>query len=60
MSNQRVSRMDMLQTLVHSDAEAKSTYFFSRKKRKVSGTSYAESNSVGYQIEDNIKGKSHE
>ena len=37
--NQRVSKSDMLQTSVHSGAEAISTDFISRKRRKVSGTS---------------------
>ena len=50
----------MWQILVHSDAEAISTYFFSRKRGKVSGTSYDESNWVGYPVEENTKGESHE
>ena len=47
----------MWQILVHSDAEAISTYFLSRKRVKVSGTSSDESNWVGYPVEENIKGK---
>ena len=39
---------------------ALSTYFLSGKIRKVSGTSYAESNLVGYPFEENIEGESHE
>ena len=46
--------------MVHSDTKAISTYFLSRKRRKVSGTSSAESNWVGYLIEDIIEGESHE
>ena len=45
--NQRVSKRDMMQTLVHSDAKAISTYFLSKNKRKVYGISSAESNCVG-------------
>ena len=52
--------MDPLQTSVHSDAEAIPTYFISKKMRKVSGTSYFESNWVGYPVEDNTKGEGHE
>ena len=51
--------MDMLQTSVHYDAEAISTYLISRKSRKVSSTSSAESNWVGYPVEDNTEGESH-
>ena len=50
----------MLQILVHSDAETISTYFLSRKRRKVSGTSSAESNWVGYPVEENIEGGSRD
>ena len=39
----RVSNRDLLQTLVHSDEAAISTYLISSKRRKVSGTSSAES-----------------
>ena len=49
-----------MQTFVHSDAEAISTYFLSRKRIKVSGTSSAESNWVGYRVEENIEGEIHE
>ena len=49
-----------MQTSVYSDEDAISTYLLSRKKRKVSGTSSDESNWVGYLVEDNIKGESHE
>ena len=55
-----VSKMDLLQTSIHSDAEAISTYLLSRKNRKVSGTSSAESNWVGYPAKENIEGESHE
>ena len=50
----------MLQTSVHSDAEAISTDFLLRKRRKLSGTSSAESNWVGYPVEENIEGESHD
>ena len=53
-------KRDMLQTLVNSDAETKSTYFLSKKIGLVSGTSSAKSNWVGYQVEENIGGESHE
>ena len=52
--------MDLLQTLFHSYAETISTYFLSRKSRKLSGTSSAESNWVGYPVEENTEGGSHE
>ena len=52
--------MDMLQTLVHSDAETISTYLLSRKREMVFGTSPTESNWVWYQVDENIKGESHE
>ena len=55
-----VSKRDLLQTSVHSDAETISTDLFSRKRRKVSVTSSAESNWVGYPVEENNKGESHE
>ena len=58
--NQRVPKRDMLQTLVHSDAEAISIYLLSRKSRKLSGTSSSESNWVGYPVEENTEGESHE
>ena len=54
-----MSQKDLLQTLVHSDAEAISTYFLSRKCRNVSGTSFNKSNWVGYPVEKKIKGESH-
>ena len=60
LRNQRVSNRYLLQTLVHSDAEDISTDLLSRKMRKVSGTSSAESNWVWYTVEENIKGGSHE
>ena len=50
----------MLQTSVHSDAETILTDFFPRKWRKVCGTSSAESNWVGYPVEENIEGESQE
>ena len=40
--NQRVSKRGLLQTLVHSDAEAILTDFLSRKGRKVYGNFSAE------------------
>ena len=49
----------MWQILVHSDAEAISTYFLSRKLGKVSVTSSDESNRVGDTVEENIIGESH-
>ena len=55
-----VSNRDMLYTVVHSYVETISADFLSRKSRKVSGTSSAESNWFGYTIEENIKGGSHE
>ena len=58
--NQRASKIYLLQTSVHSDAEAISTDFLSSKRRNLSGTFSSESNWVGYPVEDNIKGKSHE
>ena len=51
--------MDMLQKLVHSDAEAIPTDLLSRKRIKVSGTYSAESNWVGHTAEENIEGESH-
>ena len=54
-----MSNRDLLQTLVHSDAEAISTALLSSKIRKVSGTSSAESNWVGYPVEENIAGEIH-
>ena len=53
--NQRVSNNYLLQTSVHSGAEAISIYFLSSKIRKVYGTSSAESNWVGYLVENNIE-----
>ena len=50
----------MLQILVHSDAEAISKDLLSRKRRNLSGTSSAESNWVGYPVEEKIEGESHE
>ena len=55
-----VSKTDMLHTVSRSDSEAISKYFLSRKRIKVSGTSSTESKWVGYPIEYNIKGESHE
>ena len=52
--------MYMLQKSVHSDAEAISTDFLSRKRVKLSGTSSDESNWVGCPVEDKIEGGSHE
>ena len=52
--------MDLLQIVVHSDAEAISTYFLSKKSGRISGTSSSESNWVGYPIEDNTEEESHE
>ena len=49
-----------MQTSVHYDAEAISTDLISRKRRNVSGTSSAESNWVGYPVEDNTEGEIHE
>ena len=49
-----------MQTSVHSDAEAISTYLLSRKRIKVYGTSSVESNWVGYPVEENIEGGIHE
>ena len=60
LRNQGVSKMDLLQTSVHSDAEAVSTDFLSRKGRKLFGTSSAESNWVGYPVEEKVEGGSHE
>ena len=50
----------MLQTSVHSDAEAISTDFLSRKIIKVSVTSSTESNWTGFPVEENIEGGGHE
>ena len=52
--------MCLFKTLVHSDAEAISTYLLSMKTRMIYGTSPAESNWVGYPVEEKIKGESHE
>ena len=49
-----------MQTFVHYDAEAISKNLLSRKRRKVSGTYSAESNWVGYPVEEIIEGESHE
>ena len=54
--NKRASNRDILQTLVYYDAEVISTYFLSRKMRKLSGTYSYESNWFGYPVEDNIEG----
>ena len=51
--------MDLLQTVVRSDAETVSTYFLSRKRGKLSVTYSVESNWIGYPIEENIEGESH-
>ena len=50
----------MLQTMVHSYSEAISTDFLSREIIMVYGTSFFESNWVGYPIEENIEGGSRE
>ena len=50
----------MLQKSVNSDVDAISTYLLSRKRRKVSGTSSAESNWVGYPVEEKIEWGNHE
>ena len=52
--------MVRLQIFVHYDAETMSTYFLSRKRRKVSGTSLTESNWVGYPVWYNKEVESHE
>ena len=44
LRNQKVSKMGLLHTSVHSDEEAISTDLMSRKRKKVSGTSSAKSN----------------
>ena len=56
----RVSKRDLLHTSVHSDAEAISTHLVSSKRRKLSGTSSAELNWVGFPVEENIEGESHD
>ena len=60
MRNQRVSKRDLLQTSIHSGEKAISTDFLSIKSRKVYGNSSDEYNWVGYPVEENIKGESHE
>ena len=60
LRNQIVSKRDLLQTMFHSDAEDISTNLLSSKGRKISSTSSAESNWVGYQVEEYMKGGSHE
>ena len=55
-----MSKRDMLRTLINYDPEAISTDFLSRKKRKLSGTSSAESNLVGHPVEENIEEEGHE
>ena len=60
LRNQRVSNMDLLHTLFHSDTEAISTDFLSRKMRKVYGTSSSESNWAEYPIEENTGGEINE
>ena len=52
--------MGLLQTLVHYDEEAISTDLLSSKRIKVSGISSAESNWVGYPVEENTEGESNE
>ena len=52
--------MDLLQKTFYSDAEAMSTDLISIKRRKVSVTSFDESNWFGYPVEENIKGESHD
>ena len=49
-----------MQTSVHSDADAISTDFLSRKRRNISGTSSTESSLVRYPVEENIEGECHE
>ena len=58
--NRRISNMNIFHTVVHSVAEAISIDLLSRKIRKVSGTYSSESNQVGYPVEENIEGESHE
>ena len=60
LRNQSLPNTDMLQTLDYSCAEARSKYFLLGNRRKVYGTSFDESNWVGYPIEVNIEGESHE
>ena len=49
-----------MQTSIHSDAEAISTYLLSSKSRKIYGNSSAESHWVGYPVEENIEGEIHD
>ena len=60
MSNQRVFKRDVLQTLIHSDAEAISTDLISSKRKNVYSTSSDESNWARYPVEENIEEESHE
>ena len=53
--NQRVSKRDLLQTSFHSGAEDISTNSPSKNSRKVSGTPSAESNWVGYPVDENTE-----
>ena len=55
-----VSKRDLLQTSVNYDAEDISTDLLSSKRIGVYGTSSDESNWVGYPVEENIEGGSHE
>ena len=55
--NQGVANRVMLQTLVHSDAEAISTYLLSRERRKVSGISSDNYIGLGTQLRRTTKGK---
>ena len=55
--NQRVSKIDMLQTSVHSDAEAISTYFLSRKSRKFLVPLLLNQIGLGTQLRKTSKGK---
>ena len=50
----------MLQALIHSDSEAISTYFLSRKRKHLSIISSTESSLVWYPVKDNIEGESRE
>ena len=49
-----LSKRDMLQTSVHSDAEAISADFLSRKGGNLSGASSDESNWFEYPVKENI------
>ena len=49
-----MSKRYLLTTSVHYDADFISTDLLSRKRRKLSGTSSAESNWSGYPVEEKI------